>query len=206
MKDAVLYIHGRGGSAGESAHYKPLFPQSEVIGLAYGGNTPWHAGKEIFAAVSRLKERCGGVTLIANSVGAYFSLHAGIHAMLRGAYFISPVVDMERLICGIMAREGVTEARLKEKREIRTASGETLLWEYLRFTREHPIIWNAPTRILYGENDALVARETVEAFAFRHGASLTVMPQGEHWFHTAEQMRFLDAWIADAALEKEREK
>ena len=26
MKDAVLYIHGKGGSAAESDHYKTLFP------------------------------------------------------------------------------------------------------------------------------------------------------------------------------------
>ena len=26
-------------------------------------------------------------------------------------------------------------------------------------------------------------------------AELTVMEDGEHWFHTGEQMRFLDDWI-----------
>lgn len=26
-------------------------------------------------------------------------------------------------------------------------------------------------------------------------ASLTVLDGGEHWFHTPEQMRFLDDWI-----------
>ncbi len=33
MNEVVLYIHGKGGSAGESEHYKPLFPECEVIGL-----------------------------------------------------------------------------------------------------------------------------------------------------------------------------
>jgi len=28
-----------------------------------------------------------------------------------------------------------------------------------------------------------------------HGAELTVMEDGEHWFHTGGQMRFLDEWI-----------
>ena len=37
--------------------------------------------------------------------------------------------------------------------------------------------------------------ETVSAFAERHCAELTVMPGGEHWFHTEEQMRFLDNWL-----------
>ena len=29
MKELVLYIHGKGGCAGESEHYKPLFPECE---------------------------------------------------------------------------------------------------------------------------------------------------------------------------------
>ena len=32
-------------------------------------------------------------------------------------------------------------------------------------------------------------------FAERTGASLTVMKDGEHWFHTEEQMSFLFNWI-----------
>ena len=39
--------------------------------------------------------------------------------------------------------------------------------------------------------------ETILAFARRHNARLTVMPGGEHWFHTAEQMHFLDDWLRD---------
>ena len=33
------------------------------------------------------------------------------------------------------------------------------------------------------------------AFAAGISAPLTVMPGGEHWFHTPEQMAFLDDWI-----------
>jgi len=29
----------------------------------------------------------------------------------------------------------------------------------------------------------------------RYGAELTVMEEGKHWFHTDEQMRFLDNWV-----------
>ena len=50
-------------------------------------------------------------------------------------------------------------------------------------------------RILYGSNDNLTSLETVLAFAEQHNATLTVMANGEHWFHTDEQMRFLDDWI-----------
>lgn len=37
--------------------------------------------------------------------------------------------------------------------------------------------------------------ETISAFVRLTGAGLTVMKEGEHWFHTKEQMAFLDAWI-----------
>ena len=37
--------------------------------------------------------------------------------------------------------------------------------------------------------------KTTSAFANSHNASLTVMENGEHWFHTAEQMKFLDMWL-----------
>ena len=45
--------------------------------------------------------------------------------------------------------------------------------------------------------DSLTSYETISAFAAAHGASLTVMDGGEHWFHTAEQMCFVDEWIKD---------
>ena len=46
MKTAVIYIHGKGGNASESEHYKPLFPEWEVIGLDYRAETPWEAKEE----------------------------------------------------------------------------------------------------------------------------------------------------------------
>ena len=147
MKNAVLYIHGKGGSATESEHYKSLFPDYDVMGLDYQTFTPWETGKEIYHAVTRLKEEYDRVILIANSIGAYFSINADIGAMIDRAYFISPIVDMEKLIADRMTWTNVTEDELKEQ-------------------------------------------------GVRH-ASLTVMENGEHWFHTKEQMQFLDNWIRE---------
>lgn len=195
MKELVLYIHGRGGSAAECEHYRPLFPACEVMGLDYRGATPWEAGREIREAADRLRKKDGSITLIANSIGAYFSLNAGIDALIRKACFISPIVDMERLIRGMMCRAQVTEAELKARGEIPTAFGETLSWAYLRWVREHPLRWEVPTAILWGRHDDLTDYGTITAFAEEHGAHLTVMEEGEHWFHTKEQMRFLDTWI-----------
>lgn len=195
MKHIVLYIHGKNGSAADSEHYAPLFPDSKVIGLDYQTFTPWETGKEIKDAVGTLKAEYGDVILIANSIGAFFSMNAGIDTMIRRAYFISPIVDMEKLIGNMLLWAGVTEAELESRGVIHTDFGEDLSREYLRYVRSHPIQWDVPTQILYGENDNLTASETILVFAERHNAALTVMKGGEHWFHTDEQMRFLDDWI-----------
>lgn len=197
MKNAVLYIHGKGGSAAESEHYKPLFPDYDVIGLGYQTFTPWETGKEIHHAVIKMKAEYDHMILIANSIGAYFSMNADINKTIEKAYFISPIVDMERLITDRMARENATEDELKEKGIIHTSFGEDLSWEYLCYVRKHPVKWSVPTAILYGSNDALTSYETIAVFAEKHRASLTVMEDGEHWFHTEKQMQFLDNWIKE---------
>ena len=60
---------------------------------------------------------------------------------------------------------------------------------------DDPIIWNTPTHILYAENDNITSLETMMNFANKIGATVTVMNHGEHWFHTEEQMNFLDNWF-----------
>ena len=68
-------------------------------------------------------------------------------------------------------------------------------WEYLCYVRNKPINWQVPTKILYGGKDNLTSYETIKKFAAVHQAELTVMEEGEHWFHTKEQMDFLDKWL-----------
>ncbi len=195
MKKLVLYLHGKGGSAGESEHYKALFPGREVLGLDYRGETPWEAGAEIRQAVERLKTEYEEIALAANSIGAWFAMLAGIEGLIRRAYLISPVVDMEKLILGMLRMAAVTEAELEARGRIETGSGETLRWDYLCYVREHPVRWQVPTAVLYGSGDNLTDKETMAAFCETHGAVLTVMEGGEHWFHTEAQMDFLDRWI-----------
>lgn len=195
MKNIVIYVHGKGGSAQEAEHYGTLFPDAEVVGFDYRAQTPWEAKEEFLRFFAGQRERCGSLVLVANSIGAYFSMCASAETLIDRAYFISPIVDMEKLICKMMAWAGVTEQELAEKSEIPTEFGETLSWNYLCYVREHPLHWGVPTCILYGGRDSLTSPETVTAFAERTGAELTVMPDGEHWFHTQRQLRFLDSWI-----------
>ena len=59
------------------------------------------------------------VEVIANSIGAYFAINALSNQQIEKAYFISPVVDMERLIADMMIWANVTEDELKEKKKFR---------------------------------------------------------------------------------------
>lgn len=196
MNRVIIYIHGKGGSAAEAEHYRPLFPDCRVLGLEYSAETPRQAREEL---PRKLRQLAGNtpVTLIANSIGAYFSLCALSEENIEQAFLISPVVDMERLIVTMMGWAGIDEAELRRRGRVETAFGETLDWEYLRDVRSHPVQWRIPTHILYAGGDNLTDRETITAFARRVGATLTVMEDGEHWFHTPEQLDFLDDWLRE---------
>ncbi|MGM9624494.1 MAG: alpha/beta hydrolase [Eubacteriales bacterium] len=198
MRQIVIYVHGKGGTAEEANHYQPLFAESDVIGFDYKSQNPWEAGSEFSDFYDLHSKRYDSVILIANSIGAFFSMNALAEKKISKALFISPIVNMERLITDMMNWADVTKDELCRKKEIPTDFGETLSFEYLCYVQKHPIQWNVPTCILYGANDHLTAMETVSEFAERTGAILTVMKDGEHWFHTDEQMAFLDNWVRNS--------
>ena len=195
MKKALVYIHGKGGSPQEAEHYKPLFENYDVFGFDYTAQSPWEAKLEFSAYFDDVFQKYETVSVIANSIGAYFTMAALSDRTIEKAYFISPIVNMEKLISDMMLWANVTLTELQEQKEIETAFGETLSWEYLCYVKEHPVKWAVPTHILYGENDNLTSFETISAFAKLSGATLTVMKDGEHWFHTEKQMQFLDNWL-----------
>lgn len=201
----AIYLHGKGGNAREAEHYRALLPGWRVTGFDYRAQTPWEAREKFLPYFEAARREGTKLLLIANSIGAFFAMQALDETQVDRALFISPVVDMEQLIEAMMAGAGVTEPELRQRGEIKTEFGETLSWRYLQDVRQHPIQWRVPTAILYGSGDALMPRETVEAFARRTGAALTVMESGEHWFHTEEQMQVLDGWVrantADLAAE-----
>lgn len=53
MKQAVLYIHGKGGSHLEAEQYQKNCPGKDVIGIDYKGDLPWVVKDQI-----RLAYRC----------------------------------------------------------------------------------------------------------------------------------------------------
>ena len=195
MKDLVIYIHGKGGNIEETNHYQSIFRESDVIGFDYKSQTPWEAEIEFPMLYDRYAKSYDSVILIANSIGAYFTMLSLAEKNISQALFISPIVDMEKLIADIMKQSNIAEDELKSKKEVETEFGETLSWEYLSHVKNHPIRWNVPTSILYGEKDNLTSKETITKFAEQISADLTIMENGEHWFHTDEQLNFLDTWV-----------
>lgn len=195
MNKVIVYIHGKGGSAEEAKHYRSLFKDYDIIGFDYTAQSPWEAKDEFpnfFGSICRKYE---SVTVIANSIGAFFTMVSLCNRRIERALFISPIVNMEKLIAKMMTWANITEDELREKEKIETNFGETLSWEYLCYVREHPVTWTIPTHILYGEKDHLTSYETISEFANKITVTLTVMKNGEHWFHTEEQMKYLDHWI-----------
>ncbi len=193
--EVVLYVHGKGGTAEESEHYKKFFPNADMFGFDYKAENPWEAEPEFLDMTVALAEKYKTITLVAGSIGAYFSMNAGIGTYIDRAFFISPIVNLEKLIMDMITWAGTSEAELEEKKVIPVDFGEDLSWEYLQYVRKNKIFWNVPTEILYGEKDDLQSIETIRAFVAATGAGLTIMKDGEHWFHTKEQLEFSDSWL-----------
>ena len=156
---------------------------------------PWEAKSEFQKYFADISLKYDGILLIANSIGAYFSLISLSNMPIEKATMISPVVDMESIILNMMKCESITEEELKLKKKIETSFGESLSWQYLSYVRKNTINWNIPTNILFADNDNMTSVDTMTDFANKINAKLTTMRDGEHWFHTEEQMTFLDNWF-----------
>ena len=193
---AVIYIHGKGGSAAEAERFRTLFSGFDVLGFDYSAETPWQAKEEFTAYFKAVSESYDELILVADSIGAYFTMNAELTEKFRQAFFISPVVDMPKLICDMMCACGVDEAQLQREKLIETPFGETLSWEYYQYAEAFSLEWSVPTHVIYGENDNLTSLQSIEAFCRKTGAVLDVMPGGEHWFHTPEQLAFCDEIIS----------
>lgn len=203
-----LYIHGQGGNKEEAASFANLVGPNgwQVISIdlpEHGERKgekdcfdPWHAVSELQSVMEYVKKRWTRVALFANSIGAWFSMLGFPNEKIEKCMFVSPLLDMQKLITTKMNAENISETQLEREKIIPIPFGPPLSWEYFIYVKEHPIIkWNVPTKILYGAQDDLTDRTTVDEFVQRFDCCLTVMDEGVHWFHTPEQLEVLKQWV-----------
>jgi pimeloyl-ACP methyl ester carboxylesterase len=139
------------------------------------------------------------INLFACSIGAYFSLLAYHDFFLEQSLFLSPVVNMERLIDNMMKNYGISEERLNDEGRIQLPDGRILNINYYRYVKDNPVSfdWKSPTSILYGSKDDLSEWIEISKFSSRCKATVTVLEGGEHFFHTDEQLRAFDSWAKE---------
>jgi len=142
------------------------------------------------------QEHWDQVSLFACSMGAYFSMLTYRDIGLKTALFLSPVVDMERIIRNMMMWFQVSPERLEKEGTIDTPVGQKLYWDYFCYVLEHPVDrWNIDTRILYGAKDNLVEVDTISNFIEKFPCTLEIMDEGEHYFHTDDQINVFTQWL-----------
>ena len=196
-----LFIHGKCGNKEEAERLSEIIcPHGfQVLGIDLpehgerkddsGKLVPWDAVPELQSVLSYAKAHWQSISLHATSIGGYFSLLAFGDEVFEKALFVSPVADMCALIENMMQWSNVSEERLAAEKEIPTDFGETLSWEYYTYVKTHPIAkWSSKTAILYARHDNLTDRKTITEFAGRFGCDLQIYEDGEHWFHTEEQL------------------
>ena len=203
-----LYVHGKYSRKEEAEHFASIAGRSGYQVLSFdlpehGERTsePYpctvqnsvHDLKEVY---SFIKNKYNNVSLYACSIGAYFSLLAYRDIKFEKCLFLSPILDMKRLIQNMMKWSNISKEELKEKEEHETSFGETLSWDYYEYVRNNPVgKWDSPTFILYGENDNLTERCVLDSFTTKYNCIVDVMPNGEHYFHTKKQLDYLENWL-----------
>ena len=152
--------------------------------------------KDLKQIIEYAKQNYEEIYLWACSMGAYFSLISYKDEDIKNSLFLSPVVNMKVIIDNMMLWSNTTEEKLKEMQEIKTNFGQTLYWDYYEYVKNNPItIWNKKTFVLYGNKDNLQDENIIKDFCNNFNCSLTILENGEHYFHTEKQLEFYKNWI-----------
>ncbi len=171
-----LFVHGHGGNKEEAQAFaevvNPLGYQ--VIGIDLPVMEMPEIVMDLLSDVTQyLKQNYRSINVRANSIGCWFSMLAFQQVGLDKALFVSPLLDMKTFIdC----------ADYKDDR-------------YYEWVVSHPIVrWDAETFILRPRRDAVVAEMVYDSFLSQHPCQMEIVGNGEHWFHTAEQLEILRQW------------
>ncbi|MGL4873035.1 MAG: alpha/beta hydrolase [Clostridium sp.] len=138
------------------------------------------------------------ISVFGCSMGAYFSLLAYRDEKIQKSLFLSPVVNMKRIITNMMTWFNISEDKLRVENEVLTPIGVMLYWDYYCYVIDNPInTWDKETSILYGAKDDLCEFEIIDDFIKKFNCNLDIMENGEHYFHTKEQLEFFSGWLKE---------
>lgn len=171
-----LFVHGLHGHKEEALAFAEVAEQKvyQVLGVDLPlERKPW----EVFPLLNEVREylykNWKSVSLRANSIGSWFSLLSFQGKKVEQSLFVSPLLDMKKFIEEQLTREE----------------------DYYGWVVNNPVAhWDAPTYILRPEVDQIVSENVGSDFILQHRCQVTIMPDGEHWFHTPEQLAFLEEW------------
>ncbi len=180
-----LYVHGLHGRKEEALAFAEVaVPKDyQVMGVDMPVECkPWEVLPLLNEVRDYLYANWQSVSVRANSIGSWFTLLAFQSKKVEQALFVSPILDMKRFIELMPQRED----------------------DYYEWVVNNPITsLVAPTYILRPEVDLIVSEEVGHDFISQHQCQVTIMPDGEHWFHTPEQLAFLKAWEEKTIISNE---
>ena len=180
-----LFVHGLHGHKEEALAFAEVtVPKGyQVLGIDLPvERRPWEVLPLLNDICDYLYDNWQSVSVRANSIGSWFTLLAFQSKKVEQALLVSPILDMKRFIELMPQRED----------------------DYYEWVVNNPITsWAAPTYILRPEVDLIVSEEVGHDFISQHQCQVTIMPDGEHWFHTPEQLAFLKAWEEKTIISNE---
>jgi esterase/lipase len=107
--------------------------------------SPENCVSDLLAIYKYCKSFATDISLFACSMGAYFSLLAYHKFDIKQSLFLSPIVNMERIICNMMKAFQVSEERLEAEKIIQLPIGQTLDWEYCCYVKKNQFVLNGNT-------------------------------------------------------------
>ena len=204
-----IFVHGQGGNKFEAERFARLATlkgyQVLSIDLPQHGErkdnvnfVAWEVVEELKNVMRFAKQKWSKISIRATSIGVYFSLLALKGEKIEKCLFVSPLVDMNRMILDLMKLSNVSKEELEIKKEIKTDFGQTLSWQYYCYAQENQVKAICDnTEILYAKNDEIIPFDTVEKFAKNNGCRLTILNGGEHWIHLKDDVEKMEKWEKD---------
>lgn len=192
----IIYIHGLNGNSKEAEFYSFLSNKYDIIGLDYDDGNPWEVKDIIIGDFKKLTCGYKNIYLIANSIGAFYAYKYLSSFNIKTAFFVSPFVSMKPFIESQLCKNKINMKQFEESKIIVLPNKQTLSYDFYQSILNKDA-WKTKTYILYGEKDKVVDKNSIFDFLSNHNATLSIMKNGDHYFHKPGQLRFIKKWIME---------